>query len=65
MEVVIHRREFMEIVREWVRNIFIIIVAVTFVEILLPTGSMSKYLKFIFSLIIMAIILSPLAILVE
>lgn len=55
----------MEIIREWVRNIFLIIVAVTFVEILLPTGSMSKYLKFIFSLIIMAIILSPLAILVE
>ena len=55
----------MEIVTEWVKNIFIIIVAVTFVEILLPTGSMSKYLKFIFSLIIMAIILSPLAILME
>jgi stage III sporulation protein AF len=55
----------LEIIREWVRNIFLIIVAVTFVEILLPTGSMSKYLKFIFSLIIMAIILSPLAILVE
>ncbi len=55
----------MEIVREWVKNIFLIIVAVTFVEILLPTGSMSKYLKFIFSLVIMAIILSPLAILVE
>jgi len=55
----------MELVREWVKNIFIIIIAVTFVEILLPPGSMSKYLKFIFSLIIMAIILSPLAILVE
>lgn len=55
----------MEIAKEWVKNIFIIIIAVTFVEILLPPGSMSKYLKFIFSLIIMAIILSPLAILVE
>lgn len=55
----------MEIIREWVKNIFIIIVAITFVEILLPHGSMKKYLKFIFSLIIMAIILSPLAILME
>ena len=55
----------MEIAREWVKNIFIIIIAVTFVEILLPPGNMSKYIKFIFSLIIMAIILSPLAILVE
>ncbi len=55
----------MEIAKEWVKNIFIIIVAITFVEILLPTGNMSKYLKFIFSLIIMAIILSPLAIFLE
>jgi stage III sporulation protein AF len=55
----------MEIAREWVKNVFIIVVAVTFIEILLPTGNMSKYLKFIFSLIIMAIILSPLAILME
>lgn len=55
----------MEIVREWVKNIFVIIVAVSFVEILLPAGNMRKYLKFIFSLVIMAIILSPLAILME
>lgn len=55
----------MEIVKEWVKNVFIIIVAITFIEILLPHGSMKKYLKFIFSLIIMAIILSPLAILME
>jgi len=55
----------LEIAREWVKNIVIIIVAITFIEILLPHGSMNKYLKFIFSLIIMAIILSPLAILME
>lgn len=55
----------MEIASAWVKNVFIIIVAITFVEILLPAGSMSKYLKFIFSLIIMAIILSPLAIFLE
>lgn len=55
----------MEIIREWVKNIFIIIVAISFVEILLPHGNMKKYLNFIFSLIIMAIILSPLAILME
>lgn len=55
----------MEIVKEWVKNIFIIIVAISFVEILLPTGTMSKYLKFIFSLIVMATILSPLSILLK
>lgn len=55
----------MEIVKEWVKNIFVIIVAISFVEILLPQGAMKKYLKFIFSLIIMATILSPLIILME
>lgn len=55
----------MELVREWVRNIFVIVVTVTFLEILLPTGCMRKYLKFIFSLIILAIIISPLTILME
>lgn len=55
----------MEIVKEWVKNIFIIIIAISFVEILLPSGTMSKYLKFIFSLIVMATILSPLTILLK
>jgi len=52
----------MEIAVEWVKNIFIIVTALAFVEILLPEGSMRSYLKFIFSLIIMAVILSPLVI---
>lgn len=55
----------MEIIRDWVKNIFIIVIAISFVEILLPSGAMSKYLKFIFSLIIMAIVLSPLSILLD
>jgi len=53
----------MEIVKEWVKNVFIIIVALSFIEILLPGNNMQKYIKFIFSLIIMATILSPLIIL--
>ncbi len=52
-----------EIVKEWVKNVFIIVIAISFVEILLPSGTMKKYIHFIFSLIIMAIILSPIAIL--
>ncbi|MEG1584072.1 MAG: stage III sporulation protein AF [Anaerovorax sp.] len=55
----------MEVAREWVKNVFIIIVAISFVEMLLPAGNMKKYIRFIFSLIIMAIILSPIAILLE
>ena len=49
----------MDIVKQWVSNLFIIILALTFIEMLLPDTSMGKYLKFIFSLVIMATILYP------
>lgn len=55
----------MEVMKEWVKNVFILILALTFIEMLLPTSRMEKYIKFIFSLIIMATILSPLLILLE
>ncbi len=57
--------EKMEIIKEWVRNIFIIVVALSFIETLLPSSEMQNYIKFIFSLIIMATILSPLLIFLE
>ena len=34
-------------IREWVSNLFIVIVSLTFIEILLPDSSVSKYLRFI------------------
>ncbi|MDD2215936.1 MAG: stage III sporulation protein AF [Eubacteriales bacterium] len=46
--------------REWVWNIFLMIAALSFVEIVLPDGSMQKYLKFIFSLMILSVIVYPL-----
>ena len=49
----------MSILKEWVSNLFIIITALTFIEILLPESSMGKYLRYVFSLIIMATILYP------
>ena len=49
----------MEIVKQWVSNLFIIISAITFIEILLPESSIRKYLKFVFSLVIKATILYP------
>lgn len=55
----------MDIAREWVKNVFMIIVTISFVEMILPSGNMKKYIRFIFSLITMAIILSPIAILLE
>lgn len=51
----------MTAVTDWVRDIFLLILTISFIEILLPEGSMSKYLRFIFSMIILAAILSPIA----
>ncbi len=45
---------------QWVRDIFIIIISLTFFQILLPESSIGKYVRFIFSLIILMIILQPL-----
>ncbi|NLD20332.1 MAG: hypothetical protein GX663_08855 [Clostridiales bacterium] len=55
----------MEIIKQWVCNLFIIIMTITFIEILMPETSMSKYLKFIFSLVIMAAILYPVIYILE
>ena len=41
----------------WVRDIFLIIISLSFFQILLPDSSMEKYLKFVFSLIILELIL--------
>ena len=45
----------------WVRDIFIVILSITFIEILIPESAMAKYLRFIFSIIILATILSPIS----
>ena len=55
----------MEVIKEWVRNIFILILALSFIEMLLPSGNMRKYIRYIFSMAIMASILMPLAALLE
>lgn len=55
----------MEIIKQWVSNLFIIILAVSFIEMLLPEGAMAKYLKFVFSLVIMATVLYPVIYLVQ
>ncbi len=47
--------------REWVWNLFIVIAALSFIEIVVPEGSMRSYLKFIFSLIILGVIVYPLS----
>ncbi len=50
----------MELIKTWVNDLFIMILTISFIEILLPDSSISKYVRFIFSLIIMAVIIYPL-----
>lgn len=51
----------MEILNNWVKDIFTIILSITFMEILIPESSIEKYLRFIFSIIVLATILSPIS----
>lgn len=46
-------------VTEWVREVMSIILSITFLEIMLPEGSIKKYVKFIFAIVIMAVLISP------
>lgn len=45
--------------KDWVWNIFIMTTSLAFVELVLPEGGMQKFLKFIFSLFILAVIIYP------
>jgi stage III sporulation protein AF len=47
-------------ITNWVREAFLMILSITFLEILLPEGTLKNYVKFIYSLIIMAVLLGPL-----
>ena len=49
----------MDMIKDWVSSLFIIILATTFIEMLIPETSMGKYVKFVFALIIMATIMYP------
>ncbi len=49
----------MDIIKQWVSNMMVVIMTLSFMEILLPDTSMGKYIRFIFSLVIMATILYP------
>jgi len=49
----------------WIRDILLMIAVLSFFQILIPRSSMEKYLKFIFSLVILAEITRPLRMLAE
>ncbi|MFB9761899.1 stage III sporulation protein AF [Ectobacillus funiculus] len=50
----------MEFVTEWVRNIIIFLLLATVLHMILPRSSMQKYVKFVVSLLLIVLILSPL-----
>lgn len=53
----------MEQIYIWIKDIFLIIISVSFFEILIPNSKLDKYIKFIFSIVILAIIVEPIIIL--
>lgn len=55
----------MEMMKEWVRNVFILLLALTFIETLMPATRIQPYVRYIFSLVIMTAVLSPLLALLE
>ena len=55
----------MEQVYIWVTYIFLVIISLTFFQILIPDSKMDKYIRFIFSLVILAIIAEPVIVLVK
>lgn len=48
-----------EFLKDWVRDIFIIVTGSCFAEIVFPKGNMKKYLRYVFSLIVLGVVLSP------
>lgn len=54
----------MEYLLSWIKELIILTALFTFMEILIPSGPMAKYVKFIFSLIILAVLLEPIQLLI-
>lgn len=55
----------MEEIYTWIQDIFLIIISLSFFQILIPDSKTEKYLKFIFSMIILAIITEPVILLLN
>ena len=49
----------------WIKDILLTIITLNFFQILIPDSSMAKYLRFIFSLIVLAVMVEPLVLLLD
>ncbi|MFX3622589.1 MAG: stage III sporulation protein AF [Ectobacillus sp.] len=50
----------MEFITEWVRNIIVFLLLATVLHMILPNSSLQKYVKFVVSLLLIVLILTPL-----
>ncbi|MEE0796227.1 MAG: hypothetical protein UIJ88_00165 [Anaerovoracaceae bacterium] len=55
----------MEQMTLWIKDVFLIIISLTFFQIIIPDSVMEKYIRFIFSVIILAVIAEPVVILIK
>ncbi len=53
------QRMMSQYVREWVMSVVFLVAASAFFEGIFPAGSMSRYLKYIFALMILSAVLAP------
>ena len=49
----------------WIKDILLTMITLNFFQILIPDSSMAKYLRFIFSLIVLAVMVEPLVLLLD
>lgn len=49
----------------WIKDILLTIITLNFFQILIPDSSIAKYLRFIFSLIVLAVMVEPLVLLLD
>jgi len=52
----------MESILRWVGDILLVIISLSFFQILIPDSTMSGYMKYIFSLVMLAIIIEPISV---
>lgn len=55
----------MEQMTLWIKDVFLIIISLTFFQIIIPDSVMEKYIRFIFSVIILAVIAEPVIVLIK
>ena len=49
----------------WIKDILLTIITLNFFQILIPDSSIAKYLRFIFSLNVLAVMVEPLVLLLD